>query len=304
MLGFIQTIMRVNTQRGIAPIAAIIIALLVIGGGGYGVKKVADNKKEKRAKQEQVAQEEKQKEEKAREDAAMLKPTTLQVKLDEQNASGQSGQAIITQIGTSTVKVVVTLTGKPSGVAQPAHIHLGACPAPGAVKYPLTNVDKGVAQTEILNMTIEQLLSELPLAINVHKSAAEAKVYTACGDITDERTGTSNSDSRAMGQFTQTKGGDSEMLKREIKVTYNTQGFSPKTVTIKKGETVVFENKTGKKASVASDEHPTHLLYPEFDQYKTEQRGKGEFRFTFEKAGTWNYHDHLNANMTGTVVVK
>ena len=94
------------------------------------------------------------------------------------------------------------------------------------------------------------------------------------------------------------------MLKREIKVTYNTQGFSPKTVTIKKGETVVFENKTGKKASVASDEHPTHLLYPEFDQYKTEQRGKGEFRFTFEKAGTWNYHDHLNANMTGTVVVK
>ena len=64
-----------------------------------------------------------------------------------------------------------------------------------------------------------------------------------------------------------------------------------------------FQNKTGKRVSVASDEHPTHLLYPEFDQYKTAERGKDIFRFTFEKVGTWNYHDHLNATMGGTVVV-
>ncbi|MDO8594723.1 MAG: hypothetical protein Q7R93_04405 [bacterium] len=66
---------------------------------------------------------------------------------------------------------------------------------------------------------------------------------------------------------------------------------------------MVFENKTGNRVSVASDVHPTHLLYPEFDQYKTDQRGKDEFRFTFDKVGTWGYHDHLNAGMVGTVVV-
>lgn len=86
-------------------------------------------------------------------------------------------------------------------------------------------------------------------------------------------------------------------------VIYDANGFSPNTITIKKGDTVIFQNKTGKPASVASGAHPTHLLYPEFDQYKTDQRGKDEFRFTFEKVGTWKYHDHLNANMTGTVIV-
>ncbi len=89
----------------------------------------------------------------------------------------------------------------------------------------------------------------------------------------------------------------------EKTVAYDAQGFSPKTITIKKGETVVWRNQTGKPASVASAVHPTHLLYPEFDQYKTDQRGKDEFRFAFEKVGTWRYHDHLNASMTGTVIV-
>lgn len=95
-----------------------------------------------------------------------------------------------------------------------------------------------------------------------------------------------------------------EAVKKEVTVTYTAEDFSPKTVTIKKGDTLVFQNKTGKRASVASDPHPTHTIYPEFDQYKTDQRGKDEFRFVFEKAGTWGYHDHLNSNMTGTVIVE
>ncbi|MEK7208448.1 MAG: hypothetical protein AAB699_02775 [Patescibacteria group bacterium] len=91
---------------------------------------------------------------------------------------------------------------------------------------------------------------------------------------------------------------------KEVTVTYDANGFSRKTVTVKKGDTVIFQNKTGKPASVASAKHPTHLLYPEFDQYKTAERGKDEFRFTFEKVGAWNYHDHLNPTMTGTVIVE
>lgn len=89
----------------------------------------------------------------------------------------------------------------------------------------------------------------------------------------------------------------------ETIVIYDANGFSPNTATIKKGGAVLFQKKTGKPASVASGPHPTHLKYPEFDQYKTDQRGKDEFRFVFEKVGSWGYHDHLNATMAGTVVV-
>lgn len=92
-------------------------------------------------------------------------------------------------------------------------------------------------------------------------------------------------------------------LAKEKTITYDANGFSPNVITIAKGGAVVFQNKTGKLASVASGPHPTHLKYPEFDQYKTDQRGKDEFRFVFEKVGSWGYHDHLNANMTGTVIV-
>lgn len=86
-------------------------------------------------------------------------------------------------------------------------------------------------------------------------------------------------------------------------VAYDENGFSPSPITVKIGDTVIFENLTGNKASVASDDHPTHLLYPEFDQYKTDQRGEDQFSFTFTEVGTWGYHDHLNADMVGTVIV-
>lgn len=306
-----KSVMRINTQRGIAPLAVIIIALLVIGGGGYGIKKIADKKKEKVYK-ELLETEMPVPGMDTKETAVMQEKRALHIKLDEQNKSGQKGEATITQTGTSTVKVIVSITGKPSGVAQPAHIHLGSCPTPGAVKYPLTAVEKGASQTELANITIEQLFAELPLALNVHKSAAEAQVYTSCGDIMreidndDDRgaekpaKGGSNSGAEKKGEPATEK----DAMKKETKVNYTAAGFSPKTVAIKKGETVVFENKTGKPASVASAVHPTHLLYPEFDQYKTDQRGKDEFRFTFEKAGTWKYHDHLNSTMTGTVIVE
>lgn len=280
--------MRMNTQRGIAPIVAVILALLVVGGGGYAVKKGIDNKKQK-AEKESV--ETGMPVPGTETDEMEAKVSTLQVTLGEQNKSGQSGQAVLTQVGTSSVKVIVNLTGKPSGVAQPAHIHIGACPTPGAVKYPLTNVDKGASQTEIPNLTLEQLLAELPLAINVHKSAAEASVYVACGDIIME-----SATSTATGD-------DAGTMSKETKVSYTKAGFAPKTVTIKKGESVVFENKTGANASIASDPHPEHTAYPEFDQWKTDQKGQSTFKFTFDKVGTWKFHDHLNANMVGTVVV-
>lgn len=105
----------------------------------------------------------------------------LTIPLMAQSNSGESGFATLTEEG-GKVKVSLIISGEPDGVEEPAHIHLGACPKPGEVKYPLTPVADGISETT-LGIPLATILSGLPLAVNVHKSAAEAKVYVACGDI-------------------------------------------------------------------------------------------------------------------------
>ena len=97
-------------------------------------------------------------------------------------------------------------------------------------------------------------------------------------------------------------------------VAYGTDGFSPKTVTIKKGGTVTWTNQGGAAGMwIASAVHPTHSVYSgttlaehcngtsdtSFDQCKD----ASVYSFTFSKIGTWNYHNHLNPADFGTVIV-
>lgn len=89
----------------------------------------------------------------------------------------------------------------------------------------------------------------------------------------------------------------------KVEVDYTNAGFSPQTVTVKKGTTVVFINKSDSKMDVASNPHPTHTDYPGFDQYKSSQKGQNEYDFTFDKVGTWGFHNHLNPSDGGTVIV-
>ena len=103
------------------------------------------------------------------------------VNLQTQNNSGQSGTATLTAMDGQT-KVVLSVSGGPAEIAQPAHIHNKNCADIGGVLYPLTSVINGDSET-ILNVPLDTILSQLPLSINVHKSAQEASVYVACGDI-------------------------------------------------------------------------------------------------------------------------
>ena len=115
-------------------------------------------------------------------DAMMEKDVT--VTLNALNNSGEQGTAVLSDMSGKT-KVVVSVSGAPVDIPQPAHIHVGSCPAPGAVKYPLTSLMNGVSET-VLDVSISKILGELPLAVNVHKSAADAKTYVSCGDISSE----------------------------------------------------------------------------------------------------------------------
>jgi plastocyanin len=95
----------------------------------------------------------------------------------------------------------------------------------------------------------------------------------------------------------------SEDTIEEVFVTYTNSGFSPRTITINRGQTVRFVNNSSRNMWVASDPHPTHTIYPEFDSKRGVVSGS-HYEFTFNRVGTWNYHDHLNASMTGTVIVR
>jgi Cu/Zn superoxide dismutase len=106
---------------------------------------------------------------------------SVTVPLGEQNNSKERGTAKLTAEGNKT-RIEVSLSGAPKGVSQPAHVHEGSCPNPDPKpKYPLANVVEGKSST-LVDASLDTLTSG-KLAINVHKSADELKVYVACGDI-------------------------------------------------------------------------------------------------------------------------
>ncbi|PIR83723.1 hypothetical protein COU18_03550 [Candidatus Kaiserbacteria bacterium CG10_big_fil_rev_8_21_14_0_10_51_14] len=96
-------------------------------------------------------------------------------------------------------------------------------------------------------------------------------------------------------------------------VTYDGKTFSPGAVTIKKGGTVTWNNEGTAEMWVASAQHPNHTTYsgtsrtahcPDTSKTAFDQcAGGNNYTFKFDKVGTWNYHDHLNATAFGSVTV-
>ncbi len=99
------------------------------------------------------------------------------------------------------------------------------------------------------------------------------------------------------------------MLKNVI--IYTDSGYIPKTLKIKKGETVTWKNQSSGGMWTASGPHPIHTEYPQkggcinsiFDECKADPIGT-EWSFTFTYVGTWGYHNHIRASHLGTVVVE
>lgn len=86
----------------------------------------------------------------------------------------------------------------------------------------------------------------------------------------------------------------------QIKYT-SADGFMPSSLTIKAGTTVTFLNTSG-QLSVNSNPHPVHTDYPPLN-LGVIQEGQSK-SLTFDKPGTYGFHNHLNPSQTGTITVQ
>jgi hypothetical protein len=85
-------------------------------------------------------------------------------------------------------------------------------------------------------------------------------------------------------------------------VTLTENGFEPAEITIRQGDKVIFNSALDKPYWPASDDHPFHTFYPEFDP-KGMITPPENFEFVFDRPGRWRYHNHLAASETGIVNV-
>lgn len=91
-------------------------------------------------------------------------------------------------------------------------------------------------------------------------------------------------------------------IEGEAIIIMTNDGFFPSEIRIKAGANVRFINDSKYWHWPASDLHPSHTLYSEFDPKKPIGPGE-EWSFVFEKTGVWGFHDHLSPQITGEVIV-
>ena len=94
----------------------------------------------------------------------------------------QTGSAVVSALPDGKTLVVVSIR-PPGSSAQPMHLHSGACVASqmGPVVSVLQDVVNGESRT-VLDKSLQELATT-EIAINVHESANNFKVYTACGEV-------------------------------------------------------------------------------------------------------------------------
>lgn len=86
-------------------------------------------------------------------------------------------------------------------------------------------------------------------------------------------------------------------------ITYDGNGFSPDTTTVKAGETVKIVNSSSNAAlDFDSDPHPTHTNNPDLNAGDVEP-GQSK-TFSTDRTGTWGFHNHDDPSQHGNLIVK
>ena len=102
----------------------------------------------------------------------------------------------------------------------------------------------------------------------------------------------------AAGQFQVARGHSGDTY--TVEMTAN--GFVPSGLEVLAGDTLLFRNSDQSDHWPASDVHPTHELYPDLDAQRPIAPGDS-WSFALSRPGVWGFHDHLNPQFTGQVVV-
>lgn len=87
-----------------------------------------------------------------------------------------------------------------------------------------------------------------------------------------------------------------------VVVRISSSGFEPQEITVDENTTVNFLNEDTTDHWPASDLHPTHDLYPEFDPKKA-IKPQESWLFRANRVGNWRFHDHLFPHLRGTLII-
>jgi hypothetical protein len=87
-----------------------------------------------------------------------------------------------------------------------------------------------------------------------------------------------------------------------VVIELNEEGFTPKEVTILRGQSVTWKTTRDRQFWPASNLHPSHDIYPEFDPLEPIDPDK-TWTFRFDKIGIWQFHDHLSPYYRGIINV-
>lgn len=87
-----------------------------------------------------------------------------------------------------------------------------------------------------------------------------------------------------------------------VPVVLTDTGYEPAELNVKVGTEIVFSTERGKPHWPASNLHPTHEQYPEFDPKKPLEPNE-EWSFVVDQAGRWDFHDHIRSYYVGTIYV-
>ena len=88
----------------------------------------------------------------------------------------------------------------------------------------------------------------------------------------------------------------------EVVIEMTSDGYFPDEIKITKGTKVTFKNSDTFYHWPASDLHPSHNQYADFDPRKTIEPGES-WSFVFDKVGEWGMHDHISPYMIGKIFV-
>lgn len=94
-----------------------------------------------------------------------------------------------------------------------------------------------------------------------------------------------------------------EPVSKEYTITITEAGFTPDELTIRKGDIVHFKNEDADSHWPASNPHPIHDIYSQFDP-KTAILPNTTWSFQLNKTGEWHYHDHMIPYNTGVILVE